>query len=284
MSLYGFLLVLAAAFSHATWNFFVKRINAGPELVWLFSAISVLPYSPLAVYFLWITPGFGMQDYGLIAVSAILHLGYFLLLQAGYRKGELSLIYPLARATGPLLSTGLAVLVLNEPFAVQTGIGAAVIVTGVLMLTGGIRAPRHGAGISLAFGLGAGLLIGGYTVWDAHAVSVAAIPPLLLDYASSVGRSLLLAPIAARRRAKIGEIWRDHKAGVLAIAVFNPLAYILVLVALTFTPIVYVAPIREVSVILTVLAGSLFLGEGELKHRLVWATVIFAGVALLATS
>ncbi|WP_425416973.1 hypothetical protein [Oricola indica] len=68
------------------------------------------------------------------------------------------------------------------------------------------------------------------------------------------------------------------------IAIFNPLAYILVLYALTFTPVAYVAPMREVSVLLTVLAGSLLLGEGRLRPRLFWAAVILSGMTLLVTA
>jgi drug/metabolite transporter (DMT)-like permease len=70
---------------------------------------------------------------------------------------------------------------------------------------------------------------------------------------------------------------------VVGIAVLSPLAYILVLYALTFTPVVYVAPVREVSVLLTVLLGTLVLGEGRLKPRLGWALLIVTGVALLST-
>jgi drug/metabolite transporter (DMT)-like permease len=109
------------------------------------------------------------------------------------------------------------------------------------------------------------------------------ISPLLLDYASSLGRAILLAPLAARRLPEIRGYWRDHRIAVIAIAIFNPLAYILVLYALTFTPVVYVAPTREISVLLTVLMGSLLLGEGDMKRRLKWALVILTGVSLLAT-
>ncbi len=282
MSILGFALVLTAAFCHAIWNFFVKRINAGPELVWLFSALSVVIYLPLAV---WIGAGIPLFDATqmlFIAGSAALHLGYFLLLQIGYRKGDLSLVYPTARATGPLLSTCFAVLFLGEQITLLIATGGAVIIFGVLMLTGGFRRSSGSALLSLGFGLMAGLFIGSYTAWDAYAVSALMIPPLLLDYVSSVGRTVLLAPLALRRRALIQDIWQQHKFGVLAIAVFNPLAYILVLIALTFTPVVFVAPIRELSVLLTVLMGSLLLGEGQLKHRLTWASVILAGVVLLA--
>ncbi len=285
MTFLGLTLVLAAAVCHATWNYFVKSINGGPELVWLFSVISTVIYLPIAVFIVISEqPVFGPWEITFILGSAVLHLGYFLLLQTGYRKGDLSLVYPTARATGPFLSTTFAVLFLGEAMTVQLGLGAAAVIIGVVCLTGGFGRGSGNLTTSLAFGIGAGLLIGSYTVWDAHAVSVLLVPPLLLDYASSVGRSVILAPIAARRMDDVKRHWRNHRKGVIAIAIFNPLAYILVLYALTFTPVVYVAPTREVSVLLTVLMGSILLGEGDLKRRLGWAVVILCGVALLATA
>jgi len=285
MTIVGFGLVLAAAFCHAIWNFFVKRINGGPELVWLFSLISVGLYFPLAILVLLKTSvSLGLREIVFIAASAALHLGYFLLLQQGYRRGDLSLVYPTARATGPLLSTAFAVLILGERMTIQIAAGALAVVVGVLFLTGGLKPGGRKVGASVLFGLGAGLLISSYTIWDAYTVSTLLVPPLLLDYASCVGRSILLAPIAAKRKELVARHWREHRFGVLAIALFNPLAYILVLYALTFTPVVYVAPTREMSVLLTVIMGSVLLGEGDLKRRLLWAAVILVGVVLLATA
>jgi len=284
MTIGGLLLVLGAALCHATWNYFVKRLNAGPELVWLFSAVTVVLYLPLAVWFGARVAEFGSVELLFLSGSTLLHLAYFLLLQTGYRHGDLSLVYPVARATGPLLSTAFAVLVLGEHLTPGIAIGGGIIIFGVLMLTRGPRlAPEHVLR-SLAFGVGTGVLIGSYTVWDAYAVSALLVPPLLLDYASSVGRSILLAPLARRRWAGVRNLWQAHRPAVVVIALLNPLAYILVLTAMTFTPVVYVAPLRETSVLLSVLAGSLLLGEGYLRHRLAWAAIILAGVAILATS
>ena len=283
MPLSGFLLVLTAAFCHATWNFFVKRINGGPELIWLFSAISSIVYLPLALWILIVdAPALGPDHALFLAGSAALHLGYFLLLQTGYRKGELSLVYPIARATGPLLSTAFAVALLGEALSWQMALGAATIVFGVLMLSGGFRPGARRVATSLAFGAGTGVLIGSYTAWDAYAVSVLLVPPLLLDYVSGLSRVVLLAPIARRRGALIARQWREHRKGVLAIALLNPLAYILVLYAMTFTPVAYVAPTREISVVLTVIAGSLLLKEGNLAPRLGWAALVLIGMATLA--
>ncbi|MBT8475921.1 MAG: EamA family transporter, partial [Alphaproteobacteria bacterium] len=97
-------------------------------------------------------------------------------------------------------------------------------------------------------------------------------------------RVALLAPIAHRRRALMRQHWNEHRTGVLVIAIFNPLAYIPVLYAMTFTQVAYVAPLREVSVVLTVLAGSLLLGEGHVRQRLTWAGVILVGMVFLVTA
>lgn len=284
MSVLAFFLVLAAAFCHATWNFFVKRINGGPELVWLFSVVACVVYLPAAVYILMtVDHTWTALDAIFILGSTALHLGYFLLLQTGYRHGDLSLVYPTARSTGPLLSVGFAVLVLGEAISAQIAVGAVIIIFGVISLTGGFKQKSDKLTKSLLFGVGTGIFIGAYTVWDAHAVATLLIPPLLLDYATIVCRMVIMMPYGIRRMEKVRGYWRDHRTAVLVVAIFSPLAYILVLYAMAFTPVVYIAPIRESSVVITVLMGSILLGEGDLPRRLFWASIILIGVALLAT-
>ena len=287
MSALGFALVLTAAICHATWNFLIKRIQGGVELVWLFSTISVVVYLPLAAVVYASSAALNLAQLGFIIGSALLHFVYLLVLQLGYRHGELSLIYPTARATGPILATSFAVLLLGENITPQIALGGGIIIFAIVMLTMGGRGGRvasSNALVSLGFGLGVGLLIGSYTTWDAYAVSTLATPPVLLGYAALLMRVVLLAPQAVSRRHAIPALWRTHKYRILGIAVFNPLAYLLVLIALSFTPVVFVAPIRESSVLFSVLFGSLLLGEGHLRQRLLWALVIVLGVTLLALS
>ena len=284
MTLLGFSLVLFAAVCHATWNFLVKRINAGPELVFLFSALSVLIYLPLALWHGAAVFEFTAIHFLFLAGTVLLHTGYFVMLNLGYRHGALSIVYPTARSTGPLLSVSFAVLVLGESASLQAMIGGLLIVFGVLMLGGGLRA-RNGDGTlkSLGFGLIVGLFIGSYTVLDAYAVATLLISPLLIEWFDNLGRALIMAPVALRRRAALRQLWQNHWHEALLVAVISPLAYILVLYALTFTPVLYVAPLRETSVLLVVLLGSWLLREGDLLRRLKWATVIVIGVGLLAT-
>ena len=92
MTIFGFALMFAAALCHATWNFFVKRIGGGPELVWLSSIVAVPIYLPLAVLVVATkTPDFGLLNWIFFGGSCVIHLSYFLLLQQGCHRGELSL-------------------------------------------------------------------------------------------------------------------------------------------------------------------------------------------------
>ncbi len=284
MSLIALILILAAACCHATWNFLVKKIDGGPELVWLFSFFTTLLYLPVVLIVVWIErPIFGLEELFFLAGSAALHMAYFLVLQQGYKRGDLSLVYPTARATGPLLSVTFAVLLLGESISLQIIAGGLAIVVGIFFLTGGFKRSAAHLTTSLIFGLATGILIGGYTAWDAYTVTTLAVSPIILDYASALSRTVFLSPYAVTRKGLVRQHWQNHKVAVLVIAVFNSLAFILFLVALTFTPLVYAAPAREVSVLITVLLGTLLLGEGQLRQRLSWAILIMFGMVLLTT-
>tara|TARA_R110002096_G_scaffold416576_3_gene619760 strand:- start:206733 stop:207590 length:858 start_codon:yes stop_codon:yes gene_type:complete len=285
MTITALLLVLTAAFCHATWNFYVKRIGGGVELIWLISFLSNVFYLPWVIYiFLVEMPSFGLFEFGCVLVSSVIHTVYFSLLQRGYRHGDLSLVYPLARSTGPVISMTLAVFFLHEVVNAQIIAGSIIIITGIFFLTGGFSKRANNVTASIGYGLVVGFCIGSYTAWDAYVVSVVMVSPVLLDYASNTFRSLFLAPVALRRREEVRILWRDHRMGVILIGFLSPMAYILFLYAITFTPVTLLAPVRETSVLISVLLGSILLGEGHLKQRLIWSVVIVGGVSLLATA
>lgn len=274
-------LVLGAAFAHALWNLLAKRSGGGALFVWLCGVTGLLAYAPLAtVVLLLVQPRIGPVEIGFMGGSATLHLGYFLFLQRGYRASDLSVVYPVARGSGPLLSTAAAIALLGERPTPVALAGAALIGVGVLTLAGrpGWRADRAG----VAFGLLTGILIACYTLWDKHAVGALAIPAVVLDWGSNLGRVLLLTPFAALRRDAIAGEWRAHRREVLGVGLLAPLAYILVLAALAFTPVSYVAPAREMSILLVALMGVRVLGEGHARRRLIAAGAMVAGVVALA--
>ena len=274
-------LVLASAFGHAFWNLLAKRAGGGHAFVWLVAVGSTILYAPVAATVLWLEhPPLGRTQLLFMAGTACLHVGYFVALQLGYGRGDLSLVYPLARGTGPMLSVAAAVAFFGEQPTVLALAGTVLIAAGVLTLSGGGTSADDRAAVLL--GLSTGALIACYTLWDKQAVTAAAIPPLLLTWSSDAGRSLLLLPVVLHRRAFVGRVLRDARWDVVGVALLAPLSYILVLVALSSTPVSYVAPVREVGVLIGAALGVRVLAEGNAPRRLVSSAAIVLGVAALA--
>lgn len=277
-------LILAAAFMHATWNYLAKRAGGGAAFVWLCAMLSTVGYTPLALaVVVWQQPTIGPIQLVFILLSAGLHIIYFVVLQRGYRSGDLSVVYPLARGTGPLLATVAAIIFFGErptPLAIS---GALLVAIGVFMVTGGLTTfPSIHRGEGIAYGVLTGAIIAAYTIADKQSVSLLLIPPLLLDYGTTLGRVILLAPLAYRQRAEVRREWQQHRWEVLGVAALTPLAYILVLTALVSTPVSYVAPAREISILIGVMMGSRLLGEGGAHRRMLAAGIMLAGIAALA--
>jgi len=280
------ILVLTAALIHALWNLMVKRAGGGLVFIWLFASFSVFIYAPVSAYIIWIKrPQVGQQELAFIIISALLHLIYFLVLQRGYKKGDLSLVYPLARGTGPMLSVFAAILFFGERPGVLAIMGAILVIFGVFNLSGGSRLfESHETKVSwaLRYGISSGLVIASYTLWDKHAVSALMIPPIILDWASSITRMIVLSPYAIKRWDEVKTQWKANKKYVIGVAIFNPLAYILVLTALVFTPVSYIAPARELSILFATLLGTRLLAEGHTRQRVISAGVIILGVIALS--
>jgi len=284
MTAFALSLVLAAAFIHASWNYFLKRSGGGTVFVWLFATLSALIYAPLAALVIWWQqPEFGWVHFGLMFASAALHTAYYLLLDRGYRSGDLSVVYPLARGTGPLITILCAVLLLQErPTAVAVA-GALLIGGGAIALTGDPRKLKQSGNLhAVGFALLTGCMIASYTLVDKIAVAAWLIPPLVQDWAANLGRVLLMTPLALRLRDDIRPTWRRAKKEIIAVALLCPLSYILVLTAMVFTPVSYVAPAREVSILVAALMGTQLLAEGDVTRRLAAAAAMVAGVICLA--
>lgn len=277
-------LILAAAFIHAGWNYWLKKSGGGIAFVWLFASLSVLLYLPLAIVVAVrtdFTPN--AAQLGLVAVSAAVHSAYYLLLDRGYRRGDLSLVYPLARATGPLLTVIVAIALLGERPSPLGIAGALTVIGGAIFLTGNpLRAMREGHGHTMGYALLAGAMIASYTVVDKLAVAAWLVPPLLLDWGVNLGRAAMLAPLALGEREAVRRIWREQRKPLFFVAALCPLSYILVLTAMVFTPVSYVAPAREISILVAAFLGTRFLAEAEGRRRITAAAVMVGGIVALA--
>ncbi len=283
MDVFAFTLVLTAAFVHASWNFLAKRTGGELLFLWLFACISCIIYLPVLIIFAVIySPDFHAIDLLFILGSSTLHLVYLVMLQRGYRSGDLSVVYPMARGTGPALSTIAAILILGENPGHFALIGVAFIIMGVIILTvSGKNVSREKFRQSIIFGFITGAIIATYTIWDSYSVSEALVQPLFIEYGSAFFRMVLLAPIVYKYKDKVMKEWHSHRFEIIAVAILNPLAYILVLSAYKLAPVSYVAPLRELSTLFAVLMGALILKEGNLIKRLPAACSIIIGVFFL---
>lgn len=278
------LLVLCAAFFHASWNFIAKKACGGTVFVWLFNAVASIVYIPVVIAVTWASETPLHWEYLIFMLgSAILHLGYFILLNRGYNTGDLSLVYPLARGTGPLISTLAAIAFLGEHPSWIALMGTLLIAIGVFLLLGNpAKYAEIKASPAVIFAILTGVFIASYTLWDKYAVSSIAVPPVLMYWGTTVGQALLMVPYALKNREEVITQWRTKRLWIFGVAILCPLSYILVLTAMVFTPVSYVAPAREASILIGAIMGAQFLAEGDAKLRIAAAIIILSGITSLA--
>ena len=280
-------LVLAGAVCHALWNILAKRAAGGPVFVWLFGCVSVGAAAPVALAVWWTHPQtFDAWMWAAALASGLVHVVYSLVLQQGYRVSDFAVVYPMARGTGPLLAVLGAVVLLGEVPSLLGWLGVALVLAGVFMtagatdITSGGDAHRRRRGVF--WGALTGLCIAGYTVVDGWAVKSLGMAPVLFYAVGLLFRTLLLAPWALHRRATLGGQWRQHRTAILLVGVLSPLAYLLVLFAVQTAPLSYVAPVREMSMLIGTLLGARLLKESLRPSQVLGAAMMLLGVAGLA--
>jgi drug/metabolite transporter (DMT)-like permease len=284
------LLVLLAALCHATWNLAAKRsAHAGGAFLFWSTLLSSILFAPWA---LWIMLGEGFTwnwpIAGAILASGVLHLVYSHSLQAGYRKADLSVVYPIARGTGPLLSSLGAFLLLSEVPGLLRLLGLAAVVLGILTIASNGRwdaFAKPGALVGLRWGVLTGALIASYTLVDGAAVKLLLLSPVVLDWGANVVRCALLSPHVLRNWQGSKSAMSGHWRSAWIVGLLAPFGYILVLWAMQQgAPLSVVAPMREMSMMLVALFGMVLLREPVGKARLAGCALMLAGVLLLAQS
>jgi drug/metabolite transporter (DMT)-like permease len=310
MSITAITLIFVAAMAHASWNLFSKQASTSgaTRFSWLLAAGASLAYAPVVAVAIAVGhPHLKALNWVFLAGTGLLQSAYFLLLQSGYRFGDLSVAYPIGRGSGALFATIGGVVLLGERPGLVTATGIAAITIGVVAigLPGRQAAGLPGASdpaaeppgqasqpvaapaqapirTALAFALATGVFIAAYTIWDKYAVATLHTPPLLQGYAAFPVMTVVLAPFALRDADRLRQVWRTFRPQVIGAALLAPLAYILVLIALSFTAVSVVAPAREISVLFGIVLGRRLLGEANLARRLAAGTAIVAGIIAIA--
>ena len=259
-------LVLVSAVLHVAWN--VRLKTAGDPLRaatigMLAATVAIVPIGATA-WWLAGAPAMPPEGIALGIVSGIVEAAYFVLLSAAYRRGDLSVVYPIARGTAPLIAVAIGVFILGERLGVAGSIGVVALLAGLLIMQRPWRVLRghRGADPAIAFALATGVTIATYSAIDR--VGARLIDPL--PYAAILWVTATIALIGWLRivvRDRTG-LLSGEPAAVRSAAVGGWLtlgAYLLILVALSVAPLSGVAPLRESAIVFAAAWGSVRLGE-----------------------
>ncbi|HEX4719852.1 MAG TPA: DMT family transporter [Thermoleophilaceae bacterium] len=267
----AFALAFSSAFVHAFWNLLLARARDSEAATAVALIAGTIVFAPVAA----LTWGLDSGVWPYLAASAALEVLYFALLAAAYDRGELSLVYPIARGSAPLLVAIFSVVLLGTELHGLTIAGVVLVAIGIVLVRGfGGGDPRH-----IAFALAIGATIASYTLFDKaglhHAKPLTYLELVILPaaflYPLWIGRRKSL-------RAELGP--SSLLAGVAMFGAFG-----LALAAIRLAPQAFVPGVqalRETSVVIAVAAGALFLGERISATRMVGVIVVLGGVIALA--
>jgi drug/metabolite transporter (DMT)-like permease len=287
MSLYVLALVLTAAVLHASWNLLAKKTQGKAPFIWLQYIVSNILYLPFLFFQANHDDAIYLKPLLWFSISrAILHLLYFTVLQKGYRSADLSVVYPLARGSAPLVSFIAAIVFLHEQFKLSSAVGLLLIIAGVLLITGLSFKKENNSKImtGIYYGILTGLFIALYTLNDTVAVKKYALSPLVLTLATNLFSTVFLLPFVLRQKDELKREIKEHKWIIIAVGLLSPAAYILVLEALKYAPLTVVAPARETSILLGVFMGSRVFNEKDGRRRLIASVLILGGIVALSLS
>ncbi|MBI2206196.1 MAG: EamA family transporter [Candidatus Rokubacteria bacterium] len=280
MPLAAVLLVLGAAVVHSSWNLLLKREGGRPEL--LLGALVVGAVAGMPFLFSYPLAEIPLEGWALVLASAIFETGYMLALSSAYRVGDLSLVYPVARGTAPIIVVPLAALLLGERVSTQGLLGVLLVVAGIFashVPALGTLATTREARQAVGFAALTGLMTAGYSLVNKVGVSVVPVPV----YAVAVfATNAVFLTIILRLRGMV-LVGRDTRWRATAtIGVLMMTSYVAIMWAMSMAPVSYVVAAREVSIVVGAALGAVTLRERHPASRVAGAAVIFAGLAVIA--
>ncbi len=272
-----FFAVLFAAVLHASWNAIVK--NASDK--YLSMTAVVLGHAPLAVLMIPFVPTPSLASVPYIAVSTLLHAGYQVFLLWGYRAGDMSQVYPIARGTAPIIVTLVSIFVLGEHLTPMQITAVALIGLGIMSLLAvrghdGLRNAKAG-GLALM----TSVFIAGYTLTDGLGGRVAQTGVGFYAYATIVNAAVFAAIMAITRPGLLGRIVPEAGKTLLIGGSASFIAYAIAMWGFTRAPIPLVAALRETSIIVALLISVVVMKERLDLAKLVSTFVTAAGAIVL---
>jgi uncharacterized membrane protein len=282
-------IVLVAALFHASWNYLAKKSRKKIAFIWWFLLIASVGYLPMFMYFL---PQLTLTPAGWVCIIAtgVLHALYFWFMGGSYERGDLSLVYPLARGSGPLFVPILAVTLLQEQLSLPGVLGIILVVCGIYFIHLNsfnihsmfepFRAMRGSASI---WALCTGGTIAGYSLVDK--VGVGLVYPPVYIYLMFVISLLLLSPyVLVKERDALKMEWQVNRGPILIDGFLVLFTYLMILFAFRLSKVSYVVAAREVSIVFSALFGIIWLKEAHAHQKIAGALLIALGVVFIGLS
>jgi len=282
MSSFAFSLIVLSAMMHASWNFFTKRSTANKIsmlwLGWLLAGIFTMPYAIYTTDF----SGASQIWIPFFIATTIAHALYIYMLGHSYSIGEMSLIYPMARGFGILL-TLIAVLVIGlDTISAQGFAGIMLLASGIILIC--IKRIND---LEKRSAMKAALLVGccvsSYSIIDK--MSIEHIPPVFYMSLMFILSPLLMTPIMVKKyAAQTKLVILKYKLYSFNVGLVSFCTYLLILFALQNNPASYVVALREVSIVFGSILGIWYFKEERNKRKLFGILVILIGAVVIKTS
>ncbi len=276
MSPLVFAVVLGSAALHAAWNALVKQ--GGDPFLRL--AIVILTGSFVCLPLLPVVPPPPAAAWPWLLASVVIHVAYDTLLCLGYRRGDLSVVYPVARGIAPPLVAILGALVAGERLGPGGVLAVAVVSAGILALVGVGRvaaAQRR----SLFYAVGCGVTIALYTLADGQGVRAAGEPWGYIVWLFALDGLPFGLPVLWLLRHRLAGFATPGLGPAVVGGLLSFTAYALVIWAMATTPMAFVSALRETSVVAAAWIGTRLLAEPFGGRRLAAASLVAAGIVLL---
>lgn len=277
MSATVFLSVLFAAFLHAAWNAMVKGVGNKEQAM----LGVVLGHMPIALLTMPFVPVPGLSSVPWLLVGIALHFGYQIFLVAGYRVGDLTQVYPIARGSAPIIVAAVSVGLLGTVLSGMEALAIGLIAAGILSIALVRRADGARNPHAVAMALITGCFIASYSLVDGIGARVAGTALGYWSWAAVGNAIAFTAWTALKRPELLRSLSRDRRAIVLGLSggAASYLAYAIVIWGFTQAPIAQVTALRETSIVF-----ALVIGVGVLRERLNLAKVVSTFVTILGAA
>jgi drug/metabolite transporter (DMT)-like permease len=270
-------LALFAACLHATWNAMVK---VAPDRALVLAAIAAA-HTATGLVLMNVAGVPASESWPFIAASTLLHYVYYLFLFESYRFGDLSQVYPIARGMAPLLVASGAWIFAGEALSLLAWIAIFITSAGIMAIAVIRRNPLKSDPRTLAYTIANGVIIAAYSIVDGIGVRLSGDPLGYMAWLFFLEFPVVIVIVALRRGA-LPAFARSGMSLALAGGLLSVVAYGIVLYANTLAPLGAVSAVRESSVIIAALIGTLLLGETPRLPRLGSAALVATGIVILA--